>query len=229
MDGPRYRRVLLKLSGEAFAPATPGSASSDATRRRSCARSSPRSSTSASRLAVVVGGGNIWRGRQAPRASTAQPRRLHGHARHRHQRARAAGRARADRRRRRACRPRSRWPRSPSRSSAARAIRHLEKGRVVIFAAGTGIPFFSTDTAAALRALEIDADALLKGTEGRRRLHAPTRNRSDGRRGSTRSSTRRPARGLRGHGRHRRHRSAWRTSCRSSCSTSARRATSGAS
>jgi uridylate kinase len=45
-----------------------------------------------------------------------------------------------------------------------RAIRHLEKGRVVIFAAGTGNPFFTTDTAAALRAAEIDAEALLKGT-----------------------------------------------------------------
>ncbi len=50
-----------------------------------------------------------------------------------------------------------------------RAIRHLEKGRVVIFAAGTGNPFFTTDTAAALRALEINADAILMakhGTEG---------------------------------------------------------------
>ncbi|MGA0895107.1 MAG: uridine monophosphate kinase, partial [Ilumatobacteraceae bacterium] len=45
-----------------------------------------------------------------------------------------------------------------------RAMRHLEKGRVVIFAAGTGNPFFTTDTAAALRAAEIDAEALLKGT-----------------------------------------------------------------
>jgi uridylate kinase len=45
-----------------------------------------------------------------------------------------------------------------------RAMRHLEKGRVVIFAAGTGNPFFTTDTAAALRAAEIEADALLKGT-----------------------------------------------------------------
>jgi uridylate kinase len=45
-----------------------------------------------------------------------------------------------------------------------RAIRHLEKGRVVIFAAGTGNPFFTTDTAAALRAAEIEADAVLKGT-----------------------------------------------------------------
>jgi len=45
-----------------------------------------------------------------------------------------------------------------------RAVRHLEKGRVVIFGAGTGNPYFTTDTAAALRALEIDADVLLKGT-----------------------------------------------------------------
>jgi uridylate kinase len=46
-----------------------------------------------------------------------------------------------------------------------RAIRHLEKGRVVIFATGLGVPFFSTDTAAAQRALEIGAEALLKGTK----------------------------------------------------------------
>ncbi|MCG8603616.1 UMP kinase [bacterium] len=45
-----------------------------------------------------------------------------------------------------------------------RAIRHLEKGRVVIFAAGTGNPYFTTDTAAALRAVEIEADVILKGT-----------------------------------------------------------------
>jgi len=45
-----------------------------------------------------------------------------------------------------------------------RAIRHLEKGRIVIFAAGTGNPYFTTDTAAVLRAIEIEADAILKGT-----------------------------------------------------------------
>jgi uridylate kinase len=45
-----------------------------------------------------------------------------------------------------------------------RAIRHLEKGRVVIFGAGTGHPYFSTDTAASLRAVEINADVILKGT-----------------------------------------------------------------
>ena len=47
-----------------------------------------------------------------------------------------------------------------------RAVRHLEKGRVTIFAAGTGNPFFTTDTAAALRAIEINADVLLKATKG---------------------------------------------------------------
>jgi uridylate kinase len=52
-----------------------------------------------------------------------------------------------------------------------RAIRHLEKGRVVIFAAGTGNPFFTTDSAAALRAIEIDADVLVKGHQGRWRLY----------------------------------------------------------
>jgi uridylate kinase len=46
-----------------------------------------------------------------------------------------------------------------------RSVRHLEKGRVVIFAAGTGSPYFSTDTAAALRAIEIKADVILKATK----------------------------------------------------------------
>ena len=46
-----------------------------------------------------------------------------------------------------------------------RAVRHLEKGRVVIFAAGTGNPFFTTDTAASLRAIEIGAEVLLKATK----------------------------------------------------------------
>ena len=109
-----------------------------------------------------------------------------------------------------------------------RAIRHLEKGRVVIFAAGTGNPYFTTDTAAALRAMEIKAEVILKGHEGRRRLYrrpdarprrhevrprSPTSRCSSG---SSRSWTRRPFR------------SAWTTSCRSSYSISARRATSAA-
>ena len=55
--------------------------------------------------------------------------------------------------------------RSASPTSAAAPSRHMEKGRVVIFAAGTGNPFFTTDTAAALRAAEMGCDALLKGTQ----------------------------------------------------------------
>ncbi len=52
-----------------------------------------------------------------------------------------------------------------SRTSAGAPIRHLEKGRVVIFAAGTGNPFFTTDTAGALRAIEIGADVIMKATK----------------------------------------------------------------
>ncbi len=51
-----------------------------------------------------------------------------------------------------------------------RAVRHLEKGRVVIFAAGTGNPFFTTDTAAALRAIEIEADSAAEGHQGERHV-----------------------------------------------------------
>ena len=55
-------------------------------------------------------------------------------------------------------------PTTTAISTPSRATRHLEKGRVVIFAAGTGNPFFTTDTAAALRAAEMGCDALMKGT-----------------------------------------------------------------
>ena len=55
-----------------------------------------------------------------------------------------------------------------------RAIRHLEKGRVVIFAGGTGNPFFTTDTTAALRAVEIEAGAMLKGTHRAPTASTPT-------------------------------------------------------
>ena len=70
-----------------------------------------------------------------------------------------------------------------------RAVRHLEKGRVVIFAAGTGNPFFTTDTAAALRAAEIEADVLIKGTHsGVDGIYtADPRTDADGRRSTTRS------------------------------------------
>ena len=59
-----------------------------------------------------------------------------------------------------------------------RAIRHLEKGRVVIFGAGTGNPYFTTDTAASLRAAEVDAEVIFKGHARLRRLHCRSRDRS---------------------------------------------------
>ena len=62
-----------------------------------------------------------------------------------------------------------------------RAIRHLEKGRVVIFAAGTGNPYFTTDSAAALRAIEIHAEVLLKATKVDGIYTADPRQRPDGR------------------------------------------------
>ena len=72
-----------------------------------------------------------------------------------------------------------------------RAIRHLEKGRVVIFAGGTGNPFFTTDTTAALRAAEIEAEAHPEGHAlgRRRRLHRRSRARPRRRPSSTRSAT----------------------------------------
>ena len=155
MSSPVYRRVLLKLSGEALMGERHTASIRPSPRDRP--GRSARSSSSASR-AVVIGGGNICprprgqRARHGPRH-----RRLHGHARHRDQRARAAGRARAARRHdARAERDRDDEVAEPY--IRRRAIRHLEKGRVVIFAAGTGNPYFTTDTAAALRAMEIGAE-----------------------------------------------------------------------
>ncbi|HJX07684.1 MAG TPA: UMP kinase [Actinomycetota bacterium] len=158
---PAYHRVLLKLSGEAFAP-TSGSGISDASTGL-VARQLAEVVDIGIQPAVVVGGGNIWRGRQAPgiernradymgmlatimNALALQDALEKIHVPTRVQSAIAMTQVAE--------------PFLP-----LRAIRHLEKGRVVIFAAGLGVPYFSTDTCAAQRALEINADALLKGTK----------------------------------------------------------------
>jgi uridylate kinase len=156
-----YRRVLLKLSGEAFAPDTGFGISAEATGL--VARQLAEVVDLGLQAAVVVGGGNIWRGRQAPHID-----------RHR---ADYMGML-ATVMNALALQDALEKIHVPSRVQTAitmsqiaepfvplRAIRHLEKGRVVIFAAGLGVPYFSTDTCAAQRALEIDADALLKGTK----------------------------------------------------------------
>ncbi len=158
---PTYHRVLLKLSGEAFAPAS-GSGISDASTGL-IARQLAEVVDIGIQPAVVVGGGNIWRGRQAPgiernradymgmlatimNALALQDALEKIHVPTRVQSAIAMTQVAE--------------PFLP-----LRAMRHLEKGRVVIFAAGLGVPYFSTDTCAAQRALEINADALLKGTK----------------------------------------------------------------
>jgi uridylate kinase len=158
---PAYHRVLLKLSGEAFAPPS-GSGISDAATAL-VARQLAEVVDMGIQPAVVVGGGNNWRGRQAP----------------------GIDRNRADYMgmlatimNALALQDALEKIHVPTRVQSAiamtqvaepfvplRAIRHLEKGRVVIFAAGLGVPYFSTDTCAAQRALEINADALLKGTK----------------------------------------------------------------
>ena len=113
--------------------------------------------------AVVVGGGNIWRGRQAPR---------HGPRRADYMGMLATvmnALALQDALEKSACTTRVQTAIQMAQIAEPyiplRAIRHLEKGRVVIFAAGLGVPFFSTDTTAAQRALEINAEAILKGTK----------------------------------------------------------------
>ena len=159
---PPRRRVLLKVSGEVLmgeAAFGIDMATVDAV---------------AEDIAEVVepGGGALpghRRRQHLPRPVDGRPghgagqRRLHGHAGHGDERPGHAERAGEDRRETRVqsaipmdavCEPYIR----------RRALRHLEKGRVVIFAAGTGNPFFTTDTAAALRAAEMGCDALLKGT-----------------------------------------------------------------
>jgi uridylate kinase len=159
--GPTHHRVLLKLSGEAFAPSS-GNGISDAATAL-IARQLAEVVDIGIQPAVVVGGGNIWRGRQAPgiernradymgmlatimNALALQDALEKMHVPTRVQSAIAMTQVAE--------------PFIP-----LRAMRHLEKGRVVIFAAGLGVPYFSTDTCAAQRALEINADALLKGTK----------------------------------------------------------------
>ncbi len=159
-----YRRVLLKLSGEALqGPAQNGI---DFGTLESIARQVRAVVERGVELGMVIGGGNIWRGEPAA--------------------ARGMDRATADyggmlatllnslalqdqlERRGAATRVMSALAVSEVAETyiRRRAIRHLEKGRIVIFAAGTGNPFFTTDTAAALRALEIGAQAILMAKNG---------------------------------------------------------------
>lgn len=159
-----YSRVLLKLSGESFAK--PGAFGIDPAEIAHIASEIKDALATGAQIAVVVGGGNIIRGADlAARGHIPQATADHmgmlgtvinGLALREELRALGVD-----------CRVMSaieiRAVAEPF--IRGRAIRHLEKGRVVILAAGTGNPFFTTDTCAALRATELDCDVLLKATK----------------------------------------------------------------
>jgi uridylate kinase len=157
-----YKRILLKLSGEALAGAA--TFGIDADRVRTLAREVADVAATGVQVGVVVGGGNIFRG---VAAAARNMDRVTGD--HMGMLATVINSL--------ALSDALEQMGIPTRVMSAiemhqvaepyirrRAIRHLEKGRIVIFAAGTSNPYFSTDTAATLRALEIKADVIAKAT-----------------------------------------------------------------
>ena len=161
MSDTPNRRVLLKLSGEAFADPSVGYGIDPLTVHRVAGEISEAAATGVE-VAIVVGGGNIFRGvSQAAKGMDAATADYMGMLatvinalalRDALENQGVITRVQSAITMQELAEPYIRL----------RAIRHLEKGRVVIFAAGTGNPFFTTDTTAALRAIEIGADALLK-------------------------------------------------------------------
>lgn len=159
----KYRRVLLKLSGEALMG--PGQFGIDIPTCEQFAKAISNARDAGAEICLVIGGGNIFRGVAGA--------------------AKGMERAQADSMGMLATVMNALAMQSvlesigvPTRVQSAlsmdaicepyirrRAQRHMEKGRVVIFAAGIGNPFFTTDTGAALRAIEMNCDALLKGTQ----------------------------------------------------------------
>jgi uridylate kinase len=161
LPAPRWRRIVLKLSGEAFA--SNGAHIDRATVERIAEQVVDVRRSLGVDIAVVVGGGNIWRGQQDGAGMDAAQADYMGML------ATVINALALQDALERAKQP-TRVMTAVKMEQVAepyirrRAIRHLEKGRVVILAAGTGNPFFTTDTTAALRAAEIEAEAILKGT-----------------------------------------------------------------
>jgi len=158
-----YPRVLLKLSGEALL-GTDRNFGIDERVLRTYANEVKKAVELGAEIAIVIGGGNIFRGVQ-----NAMKGMTRAHADYMGMLATMInGMALQDALEQVGLQ--TRLQSSIKMEEIAepfirrRAMRHLEKGRVVIFGAGTGNPFFTTDTAAALRGLEIDADVILKGT-----------------------------------------------------------------
>ena len=157
---PKYRRILLKLSGEAMA----GNASSGLdfdTVLRIC-REIKTCVDMGVEIAIVVGGGNFWRGRSSGKMDRTRADHMGMLAPTINALALADGLEQLD------CDVRVQTAIAMNQIAEpyirSRAVRHLEKGRVVIFGCGTGNPFFSTDTASALRAAEIEANIIFKAS-----------------------------------------------------------------
>ena len=162
MPRPRFNRILLKLSGEALMGDGQFGIDPDTVAR--LAEEIKAAREDGHELCLVVGGGNIFRGRAGAakgfdRASADYMGML-ATVMNALALQNALEKAGVD------TRVQSAIPMATVSEPyiRRRAVRHMEKGRVVIFAAGTGNPFFTTDTAAALRAAEMGCDALFKGT-----------------------------------------------------------------
>ncbi len=161
---PGYRRVVLKISGEGFVHAGERGIATDAVLH--LARQTATAASHGVEIAVVIGGGNILRGAQFTSRSSAV------HEATAHYMGMLAtvinGLALQDALESLGCDTRlmtaMRIDGVAEPYIRRRARRHLEKGRIIILAAGTGSPFVTTDTAAAQRGLELDADVLLKAT-----------------------------------------------------------------
>ena len=157
---PNYKRVLLKLSGESLAGNETHGIDFE-TVLRIC-RPIKECVDMGVQIAIVVGGGNCWRGRSSGQMDRTRADHMGMLA----TTINALGVADALEQLGLTVRVQT----AISMQQIAepymrnRAVRHLEKGRVVVFGCGTGNPFFSTDTAASLRAAEIDADIILKAT-----------------------------------------------------------------
>ena len=160
---PRWKRIVFKPSGEALAGPS-GAGLDGATLAHTAQEIRDIRENLDVDVAVVVGGGNFWRGRTG--AMTGMDATQSDHIGMLGTVMNALALQDALERVGQPTRVQSaiEMPRIAEPYIRRRAMRHLEKGRVVIFAAGTGNPFFTTDTAAALRAAEMQCDALFKGT-----------------------------------------------------------------
>ena len=157
---PKYKRILLKLSGEAMAGSNGQGLDFDTVLRicgavKKCADMGVQ-------IGIVVGGGNFWRGRSSGKMDRTRADHMGMLATTINALALADALEQLD------CDVRVQTAIAMNQVAEPyirnRAMRHLEKGRVVIVGCGTGNPFFSTDTASALRAAEIEADIIFKAS-----------------------------------------------------------------